>query len=234
MAAEDELSILHQERTRLTSPEDIRKFLQHGEETSIWSHLQSFADSCDEVLTGNGFPHAMQTVQVLSDDSWEPVPKIPKDELKAWLKALTFPYKTELGFVYTSRKTRDFSDAWYAAQIGKLCREVMHHQENGKSNSDFIFEAIYRIGSLKTDWEWRRNQKPNVLRGITTKKGASSGGEAAARQGARKINETLSVMRKLVDSGMTISNAATTAYKKGKGKSSVANRQLWYRHRRKL
>lgn len=129
----------------------------------FWPDMERLADNCDEALRKEGYPAAMQSVMPYGKDKWWPSPA-------------DFPHgykpgdKIMIGFKFTQMHAGEFSNAWYAAEVGHLCREALRHVANGKVGEPWLYKLVFYIASIRQSWEWRHVHSPSILTGQKSRK----------------------------------------------------------------
>ena len=163
--AEDELSELWQQKAKIETSEQLAEAARQSQRDNFWPQIEALADSCDEVLLENGFPPAARLVRHDGAGKW-------------WFHPPDAPanpptgetWKFTLGKALAQEFAGDFSDPWYAGRIGFKCRLALEHFRKGDSGESFLFNMIFEIASLRTDWRWRRGNKPSILIGRKQRK----------------------------------------------------------------
>lgn len=228
-AAEDEISKFTIERAVLDTVEKAEAAAQLLQEDNFTRSIQHLADQCDKILADLGFPGAAEMVRHDGEGNW-------------WRQPNDAPARPSPGETWMFIKGRelakagkDFSDSWYAGEIGLKCRHLLEHLAKGDSGTPFVNLMIFRIASLNRDWDWRQKQKGHVIRGRKTLKAAHDGAVMRRNALASDTMARLACMQELIDKNpkMGISWAAKTLAKRSNGGSAAANRALWYRHRGK-
>ena len=129
----------------------------------FWSYIESLADDCDEVLRKEGYPTAMQSVMPYGNGQWRPSPTDfprgckPGDQIM-------------VGFRFTQMHADAFSNAWYAAEVGHLSRDVLRHVANNKAGEAWLYKIVFYIASMRQNWEWRHVHSPSLLTGQKARK----------------------------------------------------------------
>jgi len=108
-----------------------------------------------------------------------------------------------------------YEPVWYAAQVAR-------HFFGPK-------EAHFNAGYFFRELTMRFRYETNALRGQKTKASASLGGQATARKKRCEARQIVTEMRKRINLGHSISNAANIVHKAGHGPSQEANRKCYYR-----
>jgi len=98
-----------------------------------------------------------------------------------------------------------------------------------KEFTAFALNRILLIGSLMTDWDWRRNHKSSIVTGRPVRGGAKRGGEMRRNKLAPQTRERITAMRRLIKKGHSVTRAAELVSKDGFG-TKEGNRKLWKRH----
>lgn len=93
----------------------------------------------------------------------------------------------------------------------------------------FGWRAGYEFAFAILKWQW----EVDALRGEGVPRNSSKGGEARSKQYERSRILVLNEMKRLIENGHSISNAAKIAAKNGLGKSHEANRSVWKNHAEK-
>lgn len=158
--AEDEISAVWQEYTKLETQSEFENFSSLMDEDSFWPKIVELAEFCDEILEKNNLPKAMQSVRHDGGANWW---LHPKDAPPTPPNGET--WRIELGYSFVVRCFPDLSDKWFAATLGFRCREAISLRDRGKCESSSFLALIFEIARLRTDWVWRRKQKHNILRG---------------------------------------------------------------------
>lgn len=223
--AEDELSVLWRQTAKIDTDEQASEAARQTQRDTFWPHIEALADFCDEILLENGFPRAAQLVRHDGAGKWwlhpSDAPKHPPTG-ETW----KFTRGTELAQEFSA----DFSDSWYAGRLGYKCRSALEHFRKWGSGKPFLFNMIFEIATLRTDWKWRRQHKPSIITGRGVRKGGKLGGEMRSRNFAPDTEHRIAEMRRLQDEGHTLRGAADALARKGIGKSRDANLKLWARH----
>lgn len=228
IVAEDEISILKGRRKKIESFDELLKLSREANKDEFWPFIQRLSAECDKILEENGFPKAMDTVRHDGNGKW-------------WLHPADGPsrpppgerWQFMMGCKFTEKHAQGLSDSWYASRIGFCCSEALRLNQRGKIDQH-IFVIVYQIAHLRTDWQWRRNHRANVIRGKKTKESAAAGGQSKSRQNEETRSKVLAKMNELIQRNHSRTRAAELAWMAGFGVSKDANLQTWKRHIRKL
>jgi hypothetical protein len=155
--AEDELSSLSKNVAKIETAEQAEQAAAESQRDIFWPRIQALAAHCDEILTEKGFPGAARPVLHLGNGQWCD-PPTPEELKKRGGRIVR-------GEWLTRRFADDFSDEWYAGRLGFKCRLALEHFRIGDAGEPFLFDKVFEIASLHTDWRWRREHKPSILTG---------------------------------------------------------------------
>ena len=199
--AEDELSELWQQTAKIETSEQLAEAATQSQRDIFWPQIEALADSCDEVLLENGFPPAAQLVRHDGAGKWwfhppDAPENPPPGETWNFTRGNTFAQEFAAGF----------SDPWYAGRIGLKCRLALEHFRKGDSGKPFLFNMIFEIASLRTDWRWRRGNKPSILTGRKQRKTlATHRGTAHAKQrkGVKERREAIATLLREMNRPLT-------------------------------
>lgn len=97
----------------------------------------------------------------------------------------------------------------------------------------YVEENDFAFGYLTAILDQKLANEADFLRGKRTVESAKQGGEMRSAIHSNRTRAVLSEMKRLIDAGQPVSNAAGRAYSNGFGSSTEANRKLWNRHRQK-
>ena len=152
--------------------------------------MERLAEQCDEELQKAGFPGADQPMRFNAHGQWCLEAEDEADD----------PWKTPgfmgagLGAHFAEQHAKPFSDAWYAAKIGKNVRSILAQRD---ASYEFHLQRILAIGVLVTEWDWRTAFKPTILTGIRQRealgwqRSRAHEKARAAREARREIIQTL-------------------------------------------
>lgn len=223
--AEDELSELWMDTAKIENSDQAKQAAHDSQADNFWPFIKDFANFCDEKLRENGFPRAAEMVRHDGAGKWW---FHPPDSPKHPPKGETWTFVC--GYALAEKFADDFSDAWYAGRIGWKCRMALEHFRNGDAGKPFLFIMLFEIATLRTDWRWRRGNKPSIITGRGVRKGGKLGGEMRSKKYAPDTDIRVSEMRRLILEGHSKSSAADALARRGIGKSRAANLKLWQRH----
>lgn len=159
VVAEDELSEAHRITAKIETDSQLKEAFAVMESYSFWAEIEKLASECDRLLAENGLPQVGQYVCVEDSGDWYPFD--PKVKLKSGQRI-----RVESGAEYVQKAHRDLSDVWYAAKIGRKCREALHHQSKSDGGTDYLFSFVFEIATLRTDWSWRSSRKKPLITGL--------------------------------------------------------------------
>lgn len=149
-----------------------------------------------------------------SEDTWaliqERLKKIeesgaPEDHRNVWLT-----------MVWAQLKFPPFGTVWLAAVANFAC---------------YVLENDYMFGYIIALLDQKRANEQDALRGKGTVSSAAKGGKARATESSKKSKLVLDEMKRLIEIGNSVANAARIVHARGKGTSPEANRALWKRNR---
>lgn len=223
--AEDELSELWKSTAKIENQEQAKQAALASQADSFWPFIEELANRCDEILQESGFPPSAAMVRHDGAGKWW---FHPSDATKHIPKGET--WKFTLGQSLAQEFADDFSDAWYAGRIGFKCRIALEHFRKGDAGEPFLFSMLFEIATLRTDWRWRRGNKPSIITGREVRKGSKLGGEMRSKKFAPETEKRLAEIRRLLGQGHTLRGAADALARRGIGKSRDANLRLWNRH----
>lgn len=226
--AEDELSILWKRTAQIANSEQASEAARQTQLDNFWPQIEALADRCDEVLQEHGFPPAAEMVRHDGAGKWW---RHPLDAPKR--QPIGETWKFMPGYALAQEFSDDLSEAWYAGRIGFKSRLALEHFRKGDSGTPHLFSLIFEIATLRTDWRWRRGNKPSIITGRGVRKGGKLGGEMRRNNFAPDTQNRLAEMRRLIDEGHSQNSAADALARRGIGKSRNANLKLWQRHRDK-
>ncbi|SPF81134.1 hypothetical protein [Pseudoprimorskyibacter insulae] len=187
--AEDELSQLKVTRHSEMTVDEIDALLSEGASRNFWDDLRAFADACDTVLQEKEWPAASAKVCIEQDGTWR---------LFAKSEACKAKFGWKLGSTYVQEMTKDFSDAWYAARIGLKCRLALEHLNKGDGGKPFFHSMMFEIGSLRTDWRWRRSRKKQIITGRKQRNVLSDLRDAQNRTAKQNVEWRRGLVRNLI------------------------------------
>lgn len=98
----------------------------------------------------------------------------------------------------------------------------------------FLLSTAAQIGRLIEHYRWRFSYGVDALRGASTLNAARRGGLAKRGITGEDSINIVHEMRRLIDDGRKVSDAASAIFRRGIGRSASANRALWYRKAKKL
>lgn len=206
--AEDELSALWKQTAKIDTAEQAAEAARQSQRDTFWPKIAALAKFCDEVLLENGFPRAAQLVRHDGAGKWwlhsSDAPKSPPTG-ETW--------KFTRGTALAQEFAADFSDSWYAGRLGFKCRLALEHFHKGDSGKPFLFDMIFEIASLNTDWRWRRGNKPSILTGRKQRKTLANhrgAAHAKQREGIKARREAISKL--LRESKRNITGGALERY----------------------
>lgn len=99
-----------------------------------------------------------------------------------------------------------------------------------KAQYSLVRGDLFEFGCYSTLLEMKLKHERDALRGKKTNSAASTGGKMRGAELAADTQDRLMEMKRLVDQGKSVTDAARFAHKNGFGTSAAANRQLWYSH----
>lgn len=161
VVAQDEITRRERERANIKNSEQLKESAKLTSCDDFWDKISAYADECDNIIISEGFPHGFKLIEHDGAGRWWPIPEE---------KRSTKPKPGETrhfmaGYVFTQKHTPGFSDAWYAAEIGRNCRTALRHLNNGNAGTPYMHALIFEIATLRKDWQWRRDHKPSILTG---------------------------------------------------------------------
>jgi hypothetical protein len=191
--AEDELSELWHEAARIENSEQASAAARETQIDNFWPFIEELANRCDSVLQEHGFPPAAEVVRHDGTGKWwrHPIdaPKRPPTG-ETW--------KVTRGHTLADEHSDDFSDAWYAGRIGLKSRLALEHFRKGDAGEHHLFSLIFEIATLRTDWQWRRVNKPSILTGRKQRKTLADHRDTAnekQREGMLARREAIATLR---------------------------------------
>jgi len=113
---------------------------------------------------------------------------------------------------------KPLSRLWYAANMISLYYAHYDH---------------LRLGYLWAEYQIRMRHETDSLRGKKSVASAQMGGAEHARAFENRRQRIIESIKRFVESGQSVSNAALLTFKNGLGSSAEANRKLWTRHKPK-
>lgn len=156
----DELQRLgHWERSEDERLSDSGRRKKLFRSSLFWTDMERLADECNEELRRAGFPEFDKSVRFNAMGQW--CCETPGDTDVPW-NVPTF-HGASLGAYFAEQHAESFSDAWYAAKIGKHISMI---NDDRSASHGFHFARIFNIGVLVTEWNWRTSFKPAILTGI--------------------------------------------------------------------
>jgi hypothetical protein len=164
IVAQDEISRETRTFAEIETGEQAMEAARLTQGNDFWSFLEQLAEDCDAVLRENNLPGATQGVRHDGAGAWwfhpPDGPKLPqKGEI--W----RFTCGAEL-----AKARADFSDVWFAGRIGLQCRLALANEAQGNAGASFLFQMVWEIAKLDSDWKWRRANKPAILTGRKQRK----------------------------------------------------------------
>lgn len=236
---------IHTRVLRVPLNEDgTRKSWQGVPENHFWEHIEWLMSDCERILLDNGFPSPKDRAYYVKKRGWLLTEAEPENETeekikilcekkdveaakKIWLEWARPECGTAFGDEIAIKFGAVFQEPWHAGNIYSLCHAVI---TNKQSSFSVHLARIYQIAEFEKDREWRRDFGLMIKRDIKGQEYRSLGGNAKAALTKPRKDGVLGEMKRLIDKGKSISDAAGTAYKNGFGKSGSANRALWYRN----
>lgn len=203
--------------------EELTAFIEMTPSQSFEEWLDASAKRLAADLIAEGWPHPGATVLV-SADGWRERPPEADDGKGSYRKHVRPGEAIWVGWAYIQKHATELEPAWFRAELYKTILEVRSHDGQDRD------WAIFKLGHTHAVARSRAH-KPNVSRGKKTRRSASDGGKERARMSAEVSRRVLKEMQKLVDEGATVAFAAQAAAHRGFGKSTEANRSIWYRSR---
>lgn len=152
--------------TRSVSIKTISEMHAAAEATSgndFWPSITGLADYCDKILRQEGYPEAMQSIMHIGDGQWRHAPTDAPERMKPG-------DKTMIGFKFIQSQAKPFSNAWYAAEIGYLCRDALRHNANNDADKPWFHKLIFHIATLQANWQFRQSHAPSILTGQKTRR----------------------------------------------------------------
>ncbi len=197
--AEDELSILWEEKAEIETSEQLQAAALESQKDHFWPVIKKLAEGCDALLEEHGFPPAAGMVLHDGAANWWHHPKDAPER-----PPVGESWKSIQGHKFTEANTPGFSDAWYAARVGFKCRAALDHYANGDAGEPFLFTMIFEIATLRTDWRWRRGNKPAIITGRKQRKVLSEHRATANQLGkARVADRRAAIQAMLRDTNLT-------------------------------
>lgn len=226
------------------APEDRRRLRPLAALLGIPSHqmknpmdeLWAIYNACDAVLEAEGFPLAWERVDWAGPEWWR---RSDPDAEEKRARLVGLGHRDYGGFAFHAVQdiAETFSNAWYAARVSELLGSVLRvYRGSVPSTPDQPFFNGYdlhrmaRVGQLLTEWQWRLEQRPDILRGKKVHRAASEGGKSRTRGPSDTTRAVLDFMRQQVAAGLSIAEAARRAHRKNLGNSPDANERLWRRY----
>jgi len=138
------------------------------------------------------------------------------------------------GFSYIQAHTDRLSDIYLAADVAKNAMFFLQKFRKGDLERAVGYCAQYV--SSRHVLTSRQAHLKSVTRGRLTLRGSKQGAEQTAkkRETLERRERILNEMRRLIVKGHTPKNAAAILANRKIGTSEGANRQIWYRYRKKL
>ena len=155
---EDELSKRHTFTAKIETPEQAQAAALLSQQDEFWPRLEALAGQCDARLAQLGFPGADEMVAHDKAGKWWRVELADLDALRAQGRGFNLTRGANL-----AKAGGDLSEAWYAGEIGFLCREALAHQDEGSTGEPFLLALIFQIATLRTDWRWRHGFKKKII-----------------------------------------------------------------------
>ena len=163
--AVDEISRLEREIATIETAEQAKEAAKLTAHEDFWQTILDYADECDDVLAEKGFPAAGKMIAHDGTGNWWPISDADKTSPKPGENR-----RFKRGADFAKEHTLDFSDAWYAADIGLKCRLALQHLEKGAAGKPFHYAMMFEIASQRKDWQWRRGHKASILTGRKNRK----------------------------------------------------------------
>jgi hypothetical protein len=207
--AEDELSVLWKKTAQIETSEQMMLAAKESQKDNFWPHIEALAIRCDEILTEHGFPHAIETVWHDETGKWfRPLPdtgyRPPTGET----------WKLNPGGALAQKHAADFSDAWYAGRLGIKCRLALEIFQKDKVEKSSLFNEVFEIATLRTDWGWRRGQKPSILTGRKTRRNLTDLRETQNRYAQAGVTERHSAIAAMLQTTNRTGGALTSWIRK--------------------
>lgn len=224
-SVEDEMHKVHSFRIDLSiaSKEDIDAFFASMPQRTFEKHLVDLQSVLVKTLVDAGWPDPAQAV--LHDHGvWRYKP----EELQApdqWKELVKSGEKFSPGWSYVLHYAKVFSEAWFAAKLYRCALDTRILRGDARDMSIFLLGHTYATARS-------RGLLKDVVRGKTIKRAASKGGIERAKAKKETSDEVIVGMRRLLESGKTVSGASAVLSRKLNSKPETI-RSHWYRHKRK-
>jgi hypothetical protein len=224
--AKDDISKLEQSYASFECVDEFAAVATEMESDSFFDNIRTLIASCDEILRESEYPETSKRIWVHPEKEFEIVK--PEEGMRG------SPWVNHLAAIWVQEQTADFSDVWYAARIGFKARLYLEHVEKGHAGRPEVHFLVYELGSLHTDWLWRKGRKRSILRGNSVLNGSRAGGVLRSRQFKDDTEKRMKEMQRHLDNGQSLNRAAELAAESGIGPSKEANRKLWQRRKKSL
>jgi len=190
VVAKDELSTTYRQTAKIETDEQAEEAALRTQTDTFWPQIEAIVRECDEVLSELGWPGAHERVLHQGDGKWSSLPSL--EELKKNGGQIVD------GYWLTQRYTDDYSDPWYAGQIGSLCHKAIDLMRVHEPATPHIFSYIYQIASLRTDWKWRLGHKPSILTGKKQRKYLKDIRDSNNKSAKAKVSQRREYIRQLL------------------------------------
>lgn len=190
--AEDELSILWENRRTLETADDLAAAALDSQKDHFWPFILELAELCDSILERNGFPKAAQSVRHDGNGNWW---SHPADAPSHPQKGET--WKITLGKNIAQEYAPDFSDVWYAGQVGLECRLAHAHFRKGDAGEPFLLSRVFQIATWRSEWNWRRRFKPAIITGRKQRKVLNEHRQKSHATNQSKMNKRQTIIAEL-------------------------------------
>lgn len=197
LIAEDEITRREGRRAKIETSEQMQWAAKDSARDDFWPTIRDYADECDEILAEHGFPPASVLIAHDGASQWWFL-----CDANGQLKPAEEWRFAVLGAHFTKMQAPDFSDAWYAAEVGLKCRLALAALPGAAGRPDH-YVALFEIASLRTEWLWRRKHKAYILTGRKQRKVLSAHrAEAYARRKSVTEARRAAIAEMLNDTGL--------------------------------
>jgi hypothetical protein len=204
----------------------------HGPAAQGWDYYREVRALCCELIESKGLPTLGSSVVSQADGKgWRFANRDMRPEYEG---IEVYENGTIAAEQFIKSQTYLTDDVNYALMIAERCAFILR-VETVPNNLDFIhYAAMQEIGELTVEAYWRKAFKADIVRGIKNLRAAKLGGAVRKKQVNPKSEKVIKEMTSLVTGGRGVNEAARICASRGVGSSIVANRTLWYRHRKNM
>lgn len=226
--AKDAMGTVTQETWTPETPQEQGKAFKQAFrcKPSGWNinhEIAEIRELIDTALDGMGWPRSGDQLAISPNGNWRKIAS--PDELKD-------REQQRWAFLWISKAAEPLSETYF---LGKMAFEVECIEQAIKSGDLLsMHQHSAKLGAHQTKIDLRKIALRYAEIGHKYSVKSQEGADKRRGDFAPHTDAVLSEMERLIENGLSISNAAGITAQKGIGKSKVANRALWHRHCGKL